>query len=129
MQSIGAAAKLSGVNIETIRYYEREGVVRKAERTASGRRLYGKDEIAQLRFVKRCRELGFSISDVKSLLAISSGTPASCDCARAIGETNLLLVKEKIADLRRMETALSELIQLCHAGQSDCPMLKRLFDD
>ena len=129
MQPIGPAAKLSGVNIETIRYYERAGVVAKAERSASGRRLYGKNAIVQLRFVKRCRELGFSIADIKSLLAIADGGRASCDEARAIGEGNLALVQDKIADLRRMEKALAELIGHCQAGQSDCPMLQRLFDD
>ena len=129
MQPIGTAAKLSGVNIETIRYYEREGVVPEAERSVSGRRLYGKTAIVQLRFVRRCRELGFSIADIKSLLAIANGGSASCDEARQIGQSNLQLVQDKIADLRRMETALAELIELCQAGQSECPMLQRLFDD
>lgn len=129
MHPIGTAARLSGVAIETIRYYEREGVVPKAERSGSGRRLYGKDAIARLRFVKRCRELGFSIPDIRSLLALAQNRQTSCDEAREIGEANLTVVKSKITDLQRMEQALAELVRLCRAGQPDCPMLRHLFED
>ena len=129
MHTIGAAAKLSGVNIETIRYYEREGVVPKAERTASGRRVYDDDQVSRLRFVKRCRELGFPIPEVKSLLALTRGAPSSCSEAREIGETHLLSVRERIADLQRMERALADLVQLCGTGKRECPMLRRLFAD
>ena len=129
MHTIGAAAKLSGVNIETIRYYEREGVVPKAERTASGRRVYDDDQVSRLRFVKRCRELGFPIPEVKSLLALTRGAPSSCSEAREIGETHLLSVRERIADLQRMERALADLVQLCGTGKRECPMLRQLFAD
>lgn len=71
MHTIGIAAKLSGVNIETIRYYKRGGVVPNPERTASGRRVYDKESVSRLRFVKRCRELGFPIPEIKSLLALT----------------------------------------------------------
>ena len=127
MHSIGTAAKRSGVTIETIRYYEREGVVPEAERSASGRRMYREDGIARLRFVKRCRDLGFPIADIKSLLALSDGSETSCEDAQAIGEGNLALVREKIADLGRMEAALVHLVGLCRRGRSECPMLKELF--
>ena len=127
MHSIGTAAKKSGVTIETIRYYEREGVVPEAARSASGRRIYAREGIARLRFVKRCRDLGFPIADIKSLLALSEGEETSCDDARIIGEENLALVREKIADLGRMETALVQLLGLCENGTSQCPMLKELF--
>ena len=127
MHTIGVAAKLSGVNIETIRYYEREGVVPKAERTASGRRVYDDDQVSLLRFVKRCRELGFPIPEVKSLLALTRGAPTSCSEAREIGEAHLLGVKDRIVDLRRMERALADLIQLCGTRKRECPMLHQLF--
>ncbi len=129
MHAIGKAAKLSGVNIETIRYYEREGVVPKAQRSASGRRLYDRDQISRLRFVKRCRELGFPIPEVKSLLALTHGAPTSCAEAREIGETHLLAVKQRFADLQRMEHALSDLVELCGTGERECPMLRQLFAD
>ena len=129
MHTIGVAAKLSGVNIETIRYYEREGVVPKAERTASGRRVYDDDQVSRLRFVKRCRELGFPIPEVKSLLALTRGAPTPCSEAREISETHLLAVKERIVDLQRMESALADLVQQCGTGERECPMLRQLFAD
>lgn len=129
MHAIGDAARKSGVNIETIRYYEREGVVPPAGRSTSGRRLYGSDDISRLRFVKRCRDLGFSLADIKSLLSLSVGTQSTCDEARTIGEGNLALVRNKIADLCRMETALEELVRHCKSGRLDCPMLAELFAD
>ena len=129
MYTIGTAANLSGVNIETIRYYEREGVVPKADRSSSGRRIYDKDQITRLRFVKRCRDLGFPIPEVKSLLALTQGTPTSCSEAREIGKTHLLTVKQRIADLERMEHALSDMVELCGTGKRECPMLRQLFAD
>lgn len=127
MHSIGAASSQSGVNIETIRYYEREGVVPKADRSASGRRLYTDKEIVRLRFVKRCRELGFPILEIKSLLGLSAGETTSCILARSIANQQLISVREKVADLRRMEGALVDLIALCADERSDCPMLGDLF--
>ncbi|MEM5503160.1 MerR family transcriptional regulator [Ahrensia kielensis] len=126
---IGKASQLSGVGIETIRYYEREGITPKPDRTAAGRRDYDTQSIARLRFVKRCRELGFSIADIKILLNLSHSDSKTCEEAGAIGVSNLELVRSKIADLKRMETALTELVASCHKGQQDCPMLQELFSD
>ena len=127
--TIGEASKLSGVGIETIRYYEREGVVPRAGRSRSGRRVYNKMEIGRLRFVKRCRELGFSISDIKILLHLSNESAKKCDDVRAIGKKNLELVQNKITDLKRMQAALKELVASCDTGKNECPMLKDLFAD
>ena len=129
MHAIGAAAKLSGVNIETIRYYEREGVVPAAERSGSGRRLYGAQDIARLRFIRRCRDLGFPISDIKALLDLSEREDTPCDDARDIGERQLDLVRAKLRDLRSMEEALRELIRDCSTGAAECAMLRALFTD
>ena len=82
MFTIGKASEQSGVNIETIRYYEREGIVPKPGRSAGGRRLYSSDEIAKLRFVRRCRDLGFPISNIQTFLSLTPQDfrPASrCD--------------------------------------------------
>ncbi|WP_020593956.1 MerR family transcriptional regulator [Kiloniella laminariae] len=128
-QAIGVAARLSGVTIETIRYYEREGVVPKAARSVSGRRVYDKDAITRLRFVKRCRELGFPLSEIRSLLDLYGDASGNCDEVRIIGANNLKLVQEKIADLRSMEAALKTLVVSCKSGGKDCPMLKDLFAD
>lgn len=127
--SIGEAAKQSGVTIETIRYYEREGIVPPAERSANGRRRYGTEAIVRLRFVKRCRDLGFSISEVKTLLSLAADMDTNCAKVKTIGEAHLDAVRSKIADLRHLETALTELIVHCEAGRPDCPILKELFAD
>ena len=126
---IGEAAKRSGVAIETIRYYEREGIVPAAERSANGRRRYGAEALARLRFVKRCRDLGFSISEVKALLSLASDESSNCAKVKRIGEDHLDDVRGKIADLGRLETALVELLSHCEVGRTDCPMLKELFAD
>ncbi|MFK8034753.1 MAG: MerR family transcriptional regulator [Hyphomicrobiales bacterium] len=126
---IGKASELSGVGIETIRYYEREGITPKPGRTAAGRRLYDKDAIATLRFVKRCRELGFSIADIRALLALSYSDQGTCEEVGAIGLKNLELVRQKIDDLTRMETALASLVVSCPGDRRECPMLQELFSD
>ena len=126
---IGRASELSGVGIETIRYYEREGITPKPDRTAAGRRVYDTETIAQLRFVKRCRELGFSIADIKALLKLSHSDDETCEEAGAIGTNNLELVRKKISDLKRMEGALNELVASCRKGRKECPMLQELFAD
>lgn len=129
MQTIGEAARLSGVNIETIRYYEREGIVPAADRSANGRRLYDVAAITRLRFIRRCRDLGFSINDVRALLDLSENASKHCNDVRAISERHLLDVRERLADLRELESALSELVQTCLDAESDCPTLKQLFAD
>ena len=129
MHPIGAAARLSGVNIETIRYYEREGIVPRADRTPSGRRLYGDADIARLRFVKHCRDLGFSVPDIRTLLDLSAGNGAPCADVKALGERHLRGVRRKLDELGKLERALAELVKRCDAGRTDCPMLERLLAD
>lgn len=129
MQTIGEAARLSGVNIETIRYYEREQIVPAADRGANGRRLYDAAAITRLRFVRRCRDLGFPISDICALLDLSDNASKHCDDVRAISERHLLDVRERLSDLRELEAALSELVQTCADAKAECPTLKQLFAD
>ncbi len=120
---------MSGVNIETIRYYEREGVVPRAERTASGRRLYGDADIARLRFIRRSRDLGFSISDIRTLLDLSAGNAAPCAEVKELAERHLQGVRQKLDELGKLERALAELVGRCDAGRTDCPMLASLLGD
>lgn len=129
MYPIGQAAERSGVTIETIRYYEREGIVPKPDRTASGRRTYTESDIARLRFVKRCRDLGFPVSSAKSLLGLTDGSQTSCTTAQSIATSHLVDVKGKMSDLKRMESALVEMIDLCGIGDEPCPILEHLLSD
>ena len=127
MHPIGAASTMSGVNIETIRYYEREGIVPRTARTAAGHRVYGDADIARLRFVKRCRDLGFPIPDIRTLLDLSAGSDAPCADVKALGERHLHGVRRKLAELGRLQRALAELVERCDAGRTDCPVLNRLY--
>lgn len=129
MYPISVAAEQSGVMIETIRYYEREGIVPKPDRTGSGRRVYSNDDISRLRFVKRCRDLGFAIPDAKSLLELAVGSQNSCAVAGAIAQDHLNDVKAKIEALRSMEEALIEMTEQCSVGSRKCTVLDRLLSD
>ena len=126
MVAIGEASRLSGVPIETIRYYEREGIISKAGRTASGRRTYSDAEISELHFIKRCRDLGFSIHDAVALRSLASEPEGACETVEQLGRKHLSKVQAKLAELRQLESALSELVANCAKGQPDCPMLDAL---
>lgn len=127
MIAIGEAARASGVSVETIRYYERAGVVAKPRRTASGRRVYAPQDVAALRFIRRCRDLGFSLEDAKALCGLARNRQDACDTAGRLADQHLARVRDKIADLHRLEAALSELVANCDRGQHDCPMLHQLM--
>lgn len=129
MFAIGEASRQSGVGIETIRYYEREGIVPKAERTGSGRRVYGREAIARLRFIRRCRDHGFSIADSRTLMALSNGGDTVCAEAMQVGARHLSDVRRKIAELQQLEAALEELAANCANGRVYCPMLESLTSD
>jgi MerR family mercuric resistance operon transcriptional regulator len=126
MVTIGEASRLSGVSIETIRYYEREGIISKAGRTASGRRAYSEAEISELRFVKRCRDLGFSIQDATALRNLAKEPSGACETVERLGYKHLADVRTKIVELSRLESALTELIASCATGRPACPMLEAL---
>ena len=110
MIAIGEASRLSGVSIETIRYYEREGIISKAVRTASGRRAYSDTEISELRFIKRCRDLGFSIQDAVALRNLADAPTDACETVERLGSKHLSDVQAKLAELRKLEKALVELV-------------------
>jgi DNA-binding transcriptional MerR regulator len=126
MSLIGEASKRSGVGIETIRYYEREGIVPKPGRSPNGRRKYTRDDIANLRFIKRCRELGFALQDARALLLISQGGNVDCGNVLEFGLSQLEDVRTKIEELRKLEVALEELTSNCRAGSPQCPMLDQI---
>ncbi|WP_299720465.1 MerR family transcriptional regulator [uncultured Tateyamaria sp.] len=126
MVAIREASRLSGVSIETIRYYEREGIISKAGRTPTGRRVYSDAEISELRFIKRCRDLGFSIQDAIALRNLADAPSDACETVEQLGRKHLSDVRAKLAELGQLEKALAELVANCANGQSDCPMLNAL---
>ncbi len=129
MFAIGQASQQSGVKIETIRYYEREGVVPKPGRSAAGRRLYSSEEVAKLRFVKRCRSLGFPISIIQTFLSLTAKGDRSCGEVKSMAENHLADVSAKIENLIQLRAALLDLSKNCDDGTSACPMLDALMKD
>jgi MerR family mercuric resistance operon transcriptional regulator len=121
---IGEMSRRSGVNIETIRYYERVKMLPKPPRTASGRRVYGPAEARTLAFIRRGRELGFGLEDIRTLLALGAPGKASCADVRGIAARHVDDIRAKIADLRKLEKLLAKTIARC-SGDSvpDCPVL------
>ena len=124
---IGALSEKTGCNIETIRYYERIGLLPKAQR--KGRyRSYRTEDVERLYFVRRARDLGFTLSDVRTLLKLAAGD-STCKSARDIAATHLAGVRKRISDLRKMETALARAVRACDQGRhKPCPLLNALAD-
>ena len=129
MFTIGKASEQSGVNIETIRYYEREGIVPKPGRSEGGRRLYTSDDIAKLRFVRRCRDLGFPISIIQTFLSLTALNDRSCGEVKTMAENHLVEINAKIENLVRLREALLNLSSNCEEGTAACPMLEALMKD
>lgn len=126
MIAIGEASRQSGVGIETIRYYEREGIVPKPVRASNNRRLYSAEDVGRLRFLKRCRDLGFRLADAKTLLDLSEGDGKDCRIVKELAVLHMSNLRAKISELRRLETALYELTANCDSGNVSCPMLSQL---
>jgi MerR family mercuric resistance operon transcriptional regulator len=127
--SIGAFAKAAGVNLETIRFYQRKGLLPEPDKPYSGIRRYGAADIARLRFVKSAQRLGFSLDEIAELLRLDDGT--HCAQASRLAEHKLQDVRARMADLARMESVLSELVCACHAEHASvsCPLIASLQED
>ena len=126
--SIGGLSRRSGVNVETIRYYERIKMLPAPPRTASGRRVYGPAETRSLAFIRRSRELGFTLEEIRALLALSADDGNNtCTEVRQLAASHLADVRAKIADLRAMASVLSEAVRRCDAGElPGCPLIDAL---
>ncbi len=130
MQSltIGQLAKSAQVNVETVRYYEREGLLPKPMRRASGYRQYTSETVTRLQFIKRSKELGFSLKEISELLALRVDPHTRCADVKQRTEAKIADIKHRIVDLRRMQRALVNLTEAC-SGQgptSECPILDDL---
>lgn len=124
--TIGQLSQRTGANIETIRYYERIGVLPVALRQGRYRSYDGTD-VGRLGFVRRSRELGFSIKEVRALLDLAAGGHKSCADARDLAAAHLLDVRSRIADLRRMERTLATTVRACNlGGDAGCPLIETL---
>ncbi len=124
--SIGAFAKAAGVNVETIRFYQRKRLLAEPARPPGGIRRYGNAEVAQVKFVKSAQRLGFSLDEVAQLLRLEDGT--HCTEAADLAALRLADVRNRLADLARMETALAALVEQCGTRQRNvpCPLIASL---
>jgi DNA-binding transcriptional MerR regulator len=126
----GQVARRSGVNIQTLRYYERRGLLQAPPRGPSGYREYTAHAVGIVRFVKGAQELGFSLDEVESLLDLAGGGPPNCDKARALAAQKLAELDEKIHSLRAMQGSLRRLIETCEKPrhQRECPLLEAMAE-
>jgi MerR family mercuric resistance operon transcriptional regulator len=126
--AIGALSRLTECNIETIRYYERVGILPPPPRTGGGHRVYDREHLKRLVFVRRARELGFSLEEIRGLLGLVDGGEYTCDEVRAVAEQHLDAIRAKIADLRRLEATMADMVAHCDRGTvPDCPLIDALF--
>lgn len=123
--SIGELAKEAGVGIETVRFYERRGLLAEPQRRASGYRQYEPEAVAVLRFIRRAKELGFTLKEIQSLLNLRRSSSATRADVRRNAQAKLVDIETKIRDLERMRTALSDLTSTCHGdgAAAGCPIL------
>ena len=125
--TIGELSRLTGVHIETIRYYERVKMLPKPPRTAGGRRSYGPTHVRMLGFVRRSRELGFSHDGIRELLRLGGPGKAPCHHVRNIALGHLTTIRKKITDLRKLERLLAKTVAQCTGTMApECPVLNIL---
>jgi MerR family mercuric resistance operon transcriptional regulator len=127
--SIGGLSKQSGVNIETIRYYEKIGVMPTPGRSAAGYRVYGADHLKRLSFVRRSRQLGFSLDEIRGLLHLVDGDVYTCAQVRDLTLDHLAEIRRKIADLKRLKRVMEEMAAQCSGERApECAIIDALFD-
>lgn len=126
--TIGRMAAEAGVNVETIRFYQRKGLLKEPERPMGGIRRYGRADVARLRFIKSAQRLGFSLEEVGQLLQLDDGM--RCSAAAQLASRHLTDVRERLQDLARIEGALAMLLKRCarHRGEVACPLIAALHD-
>ncbi len=129
--TIGKLAKAVGVNIQTVRYYERRRLLSPMARRPSGYRLYGDDALRRLHFIKNAQTLGFTLHEIAELLNLRVSSVARCGDVQRKAQTKLVQVEAKVRDLRALARALQGLIQTCRGGQPTerCPILKSMEDE
>lgn len=126
--TIGRLAKTADINVETIRYYQRIGLIDQPNKPITGYRVYPKQALSRIYFIKRAKSLGFSLNEIRQLLEMTDG---QCETAAQMGQDKLHLIRNKIADLSKMAAVLEEYTQQCavNADHSHCPIIDTLIDD
>ncbi len=125
----GRVSAQAGVNIETVRYYERIGLLPAPPRSEGGHRIYSEELLRRLIFIRRSRELGFTLEEVRGLLALVDGGDYTCAEVKALTLDHLGEVRRKLADLERLEAVLDDMAASCDGGQvPDCPVIDALFE-
>jgi DNA-binding transcriptional MerR regulator len=128
---IGELAKQAGVNVQTLRYYERRGLVRPPSRSASGFRQYDDDAVRGIRFIRRAQDLGFTLVEIRDLLALWPDSAKACALVERRAGATVDRIEAKITDLRRMKRALTQYVAACRdrAVLQECPLLAGLGGD
>lgn len=128
--TIGTVAEAAGVNVPTVRYYERRGIIPEPPRTPSGYRQYDETVVDRIRFIRRAQDLGFALEEIEDLLGLRVDDPASCGRVEAATRSKLTSVETKIRELERLRTILSRLVRACAEREktSACPVLGMLED-
>jgi len=128
---IGEVAGRGGVNLQTIRYYEREKLLPEPPRLASGYRIYPDQTVQRVRFIKRAQEIGFTLAEIRGLLAIRVDADRDSAEVRALAQAKITDIEEKIKTLQRMKTALGRITQRCSGcgPASECPILESIDSD
>lgn len=124
--TIGKVAKASGVGIDTVRFYERKGLIPPGKKAGTSFREYSGDSARRIRFIKRAQELGFTLSEIKELLEIRVSSKATCSQVKTRSDAKLEEIEEKIQDLRKIKRSLAALSEQCRNGSapgSECPIL------
>lgn len=125
---IGEVARLANVNLQTLHYYERVGLLTRVQRTSSNYRLYSDRDVKTVQFIKRAQELGFSLKDIRELLSLRASPDSKCADVRHRAETKLEEIDRKIDSLLKIRRALGQLVEEC-AGEkpaTECPILEAL---
>lgn len=128
MLTIGQLAKAGGVNVETVRYYQRRGLLREPGKPTTGQRRYSGNDVSRLRFIKRAQVLGFSLDEVGTLLSLEGAD--CCHETHDLATRKLVLIDAKIGDLANMRKALVRLVEQCEMGnqEGDCPIIQTLLE-
>lgn len=128
--TIGEVAAQAGVNAQTLRYYERRGIIAKPRRGASGYRLYQADTVQLIRFIKRAQDLGFTLDEIEDLIALRKNTGRSRGEVRAIATAKIEDIDKRIRQLQSMRQALGQLVKTCACSETpECPILEALEND